>query len=102
METFNYTGTSDDLQPMLVNEGDTVVLNCESFVESQSFTRSIQYRWLLDGDIMNIVGAMATLTIDRAEISSERTYQCLVRGIITKNPLTRRRSRNLVVRGLLL
>ena len=87
---------------MVVNEGDAVVLNCEPFVEFQGFTRSIQYRWLLDGDIANIVGRMATLTIDRVEISSERTYQCLVRGIITKNPVTRRQSRNLVVRGLLL
>ena len=96
---FNYTGTSDDLQPMVVNEGNTVVLDCEPYAELEGFVRDIRYGWLVGRDA---VGRMAMLTIDIAEISSEHTYQCLIRGVISKNPVTRRQSRNLVVRGLLL
>ena len=84
---------------MVVNEGDTVVLDCEPYVEFEGFVRNIQYVWQI-GSVR--VGTMTTLTIDRAEISSEQTYQCLIRGVISKNPVIRRRSRNLVVRGLLL
>ena len=84
---------------MVVNEGDTVVLDCEPYAEFEGFVRNIQYVWQI-GSVR--VGTMATLTIDRAEISSEQTYQCLIRGVISKNPVIRRRSRNLMVRGLLL
>ena len=84
---------------MVVNEGDTVMLNCEPYKDIEGFVRNIRYIWQIGSDT---VGTMVTFTIDRAEISSELVYQCLVRGVISKNPVIRRRSRNLVVRGLLL
>jgi len=84
---------------MVVNEGDTVVLNCQPFVDRQNFIGTPIYRWLLDGSAVD-GETMVTFTIDRVDMSSEGTYECLARGRLVKGVQIRQQSRNLVVRGL--
>ena len=97
VRSFSYHGTNEDFEPMKVNKGDTVVLDCEPFV-SRNFIGTVLYRWIVDGNIVDGQG-MATLTINKANITSEGTYECLIRGRQTKGVVMERQSRKLVVRG---
>ena len=83
---------------MVVNEGDTVVLNCQPFVDRQNFREILSLRWLIDGIRVN-GQTTVNFTIDRVNKSSEGTYRCLVRGRHSSGIERERQSRSLVVRG---
>ena len=86
---------------MVVNEGDTVVLDCQPFVDFQRFIegRSVLFLWRLNGAIVDGQRSV-TFTIDRADTSLEGTYQCVARGPRNKGTVTEFQDRRLVVRGL--
>jgi len=83
---------------MVVNEGDTVVLDCQPFVDRQNFRATLSLRWLIDGIRVN-GQTTVNFTIDRVNKSSEGTYRCLVQGRRSTGIERERQSRNLVVRG---
>jgi len=86
---------------MMVNEGDTVVLDCQPFVDFQRFIpgRPVLFLWTLNGAIVD--GQRSIMfTIDRANTSLEGTYQCVARGQRNKGTVTEFQDRRLVVRGL--
>lgn len=78
VRSFSYHGTIEDFESMKVNKGDTVVLDCEPFA-SRNFIGTVLYRWIVDGTIVD-GQETATLTINKVDITSEGTYECLIRG----------------------
>ena len=79
---------------MIVNEGDTVVLNCTTLVPNAE-----QYSWRKGTDI---VGNMSTLTIFGVDTTSEAVYQCIAVPVRFGEGgiLVRVASRRLIIKGL--
>lgn len=77
-----------------------VVLDCQPFVDRQRFIASsgILIIWSFNGNMLDDQSSV-TLTISKASISSEGTYQCVALGNRGEGRVVERRSRDLVVRG---